>query len=71
MKIFENVISKWIKRKKNSDLERVRVTSGGTFYMKSQDIFNDKVESLEFLKKLDQSIELHNINSNKRLAQSE
>lgn len=54
---FWKAISRWKTRKEESDLKRVRVTSSGAFYMKSEDLFNDKIETLELLNKLNKSVE--------------
>ncbi|THF49832.1 hypothetical protein E6C50_10780 [Flavobacterium supellecticarium] len=56
MSIFKNIVSEWIKRKKNSDIKKVTVTSSGAFYMKSEDLFNDDAEALALLDKLDKSV---------------
>ncbi|WP_163397357.1 hypothetical protein [Flavobacterium fluviatile] len=53
-------IQNWKEKVHNSDLQRIRVTSGGAFYMKSEDIFNDKEESIELLKKLNASVDKYN-----------
>jgi len=55
MKLFKN-INRWLERKDKSDIRRVRVTSSGAFYMKSEDLFNDKKEALELIEKLDKSV---------------
>jgi hypothetical protein len=52
-------IKNWKNRKLQSDLNRVRVTSSGAFYMETEDLFNDKNESLTLLKKLNESVENH------------
>lgn len=49
------LIQTWLSlsdRKKKTDYGKIRVTSNGAFYMKSQDLFDDKQESLELIKKL-------------------
>lgn len=56
MSLFK-ALKNWKNRKEKSDLNRIRVTSSGAFYMKSEDLFNDKDESLVLLKKLNKSIE--------------
>lgn len=56
MSLFK-ALKNWKNRKEKSDLNRIRVTSSGAFYMKSEDLFNDKNESLVLLKKLNKSIE--------------
>jgi hypothetical protein len=43
-------------KKEKSDIEKVRITSSGAFYMKSEDLFNDKKEALDLIEKLDKSI---------------
>lgn len=55
MRLLKN-INKWLERKNKSDIERVRVTSSGAFYMKSEDLFNDNKEALELIEKLDKSL---------------
>ncbi|MEZ7506037.1 hypothetical protein [Flavobacterium sp. Arc2] len=55
MTLFKN-INRWFERTKKSDIKRVRVTSSGAFYMKSEDLFNDSKEALELIEKLDKSI---------------
>lgn len=61
-------IQNWKEKVHNSDLPRIRVTSGGAFYMKSEDIFNNKTESIELLKKLDDSVKKYNQASKNNLA---
>lgn len=61
-------IKKWKEKVNNSDLSRIRVTSGGAFYMKSEDIFNDKTESIELLRKLNDSVNKYNKSSKNNLA---
>lgn len=55
MTLFKN-INRWFERTKKSDIKRVRVTSSGAFYMKSEDLFNDSKEALELIEKLDKSV---------------
>lgn len=55
MKLLKN-INRWLERKNKSDIERVRVTSSGAFYLKSEDLFNDNKEALELIEKLDKSL---------------
>lgn len=54
-----NALKNWSDRKENSDLKRVKITESGAFYMKSEDLFNDKEETLALLKKLNKSIDNH------------
>lgn len=49
-------LKKWKQRKEQSDLMKIKVTSGGAFYMKSEDIFNNRSEALLLLEKLDKSV---------------
>lgn len=70
MSIF-NAIKKWNDRKENSDLKNINVTSSGAFYMKSKDLFDNKKESLELLKKLNESINKHSSNGLNNKALSE
>lgn len=60
----------WNSRKENSDLKRVRVTSSGAFYMKSEDLFNNKEEALTLLNKLNKSVESFAKSNNKEASQS-
>lgn len=55
MKLLKN-INTWFERTRESDIKRVRVTSSGAFYMKSEDLFNDSKEALELIEKLDKSV---------------
>ncbi len=55
MNMFK-VIKKWFKKDDGTDLKRVRVTSSGAFYMKSEDLFHDSKKTLELIEKLDKSI---------------
>ena len=41
-----------LKKKKNTEYEKIHVTSNGAFSMKSKDIFDNKEESLELIKTL-------------------
>lgn len=45
------------KKKNDSDFDKIKVTSNGTFYMESKDIFRNKKKSLELIKKLRKSID--------------
>lgn len=58
MEIFK-AIKNWKIRQEKSDLKKVNVTSNGAFYMKTEDLFNDKAESIELLRKLNKSVENH------------
>lgn len=62
------IITNWKNRQLNSDFKRIKVTSGGAFYMKSEDIFNDKAESVALIKKLNRSVENYNKSTNRNLA---
>lgn len=46
-------------RKKNTDYDKIKVTTNGGFYMKSKDIFSDKIKSKELLSKLRESVEAY------------
>lgn len=52
-------IRNWRVRQEKSDLKRVKVTSNGAFYMKTEDLFNNKNESITLLRKLNKSVENH------------
>lgn len=47
---------RWFERKNISDIKKVRVTSFGAFYMKSEDIFDDAKKPLELIEKLDKNV---------------
>lgn len=70
MELFKNLI-RWFERKQKSDIKRVRVTSSGAFYMKSEDLFNNKQEALELINKLDKSVNNYKKVNSKRFAHSE
>ena len=66
-----SALKNWNDRKENSDLKRIKVTSSGTFYMKSKDLFDNKTETLELLKKLNKSIEKRNLSEENKKDSSE
>ena len=68
---FWKAISNWRSRKTKSDLERVKVTSSGAFYMRSEDLFDDKIEALELLDKLNKSMERRKKSSEKIYASAD
>lgn len=47
------------KSKKETDFDKIKVTSNGTFFMKSGDIFDDKDKSLKLIAKLRNSVKVH------------
>ena len=57
---FWKVLTNWNTRKETSDVKRIKVTSGGAFYMKSKDIFNNKKETVELIQKLNKSVDKYN-----------
>ncbi|MPT35945.1 hypothetical protein [Flavobacterium sp. WV_118_3] len=71
MSIFKNIVSEWMKRKKNSDIEKVNVTSSGAFYMKSEDLFNDDKEALALLNKLDKAVKIYKSANKKYFSHSD
>jgi hypothetical protein len=56
---------------KETDIDKVKVTSSGRFYMKSEDLFDDKDEVLSLIKKLDKSVEAYQKARSKNLAHTE
>ena len=48
-------------RKKNTDYAKIRVTSNGAFYMKSEDIFDDKDKSLKLIGDLRESVKKYQV----------
>lgn len=62
--IFDTMgIIKFIKglpdRKKTTDYNKIKVTSNGAFYMKSEDIFDDRVKSKELTTKLRNAVSVY------------
>jgi hypothetical protein len=51
--IFKN------KPKRVTEFDKIKVTSNGTFFMKSGDIFDDKEKSLKLIAKLRNSVKVH------------
>lgn len=47
------------REKDETDFDKIRVTSNGTFFMKSSDIFDNKEESLKLISKLRNSIKIY------------
>ena len=47
-------------RRKTTDYDKVRVTSNGAFYMNSEDIFDNKIESLKLIKNLRSAVDKYN-----------
>ena len=47
------------KSEKETDFDKIKVTSNGTFFMKSGDIFDDKDKSLKLIAKLRNSVKVH------------
>ena len=43
-------------RKQKTDFNKIKVTSNGGFYMKSEDIFDDKEKSLKLIRGLRNSV---------------
>ena len=64
-------LAKWFRPAKETDIDIVKVTSSGRFYMKSEDLFDDKDEVLSLIKKLDQSVEAFQKARSKNLAHIE
>lgn len=46
-----------------TDYDKIKVTSSGTFYMESEDIFDNREESLKLIKKLRESVDKHKSNN--------
>lgn len=53
-------------KKTKTDYSKIRVTSNGAFYMRSEDIFNNKTEALSLLSKLSKSLDRYKANQNKK-----
>lgn len=70
MKLFKK-INRWFERTEKSDIKRVRVTSSGAFYMKSEDLFDNNQEALELIEKLDKSVSNFKKANSKKFAHTE
>ncbi|WP_300489507.1 hypothetical protein [Flavobacterium sp.] len=70
MDFFKN-ICKWFGNNKDSDIEKVTVTSSGAFYMKSEDLFNDDTEALALLDKLDKAVKIYKSDNRKYCCHSD
>lgn len=46
----------WEAKKANSDFSRIKISSSGSFYMKSEDLFNDKKEVKRYVNVLNASL---------------
>ena len=64
-------LEKLFGRAKETDIDKVKVTSSGRFYMTSEDLFDDKDEALRLIKKLDKSVEAYQKAQSKNLAHTE
>lgn len=50
----------WKSKKANSDFERIKINSSGSFYMKSNDLFDDKEKVIRFVRVLNKSLDSFN-----------
>lgn len=64
-------LEKLFGRAKETDIDKVKVTSSGRFYMTSEDLFDDKDEALRLIKKLDKSVEAYQKARSQNLAHTE
>ncbi len=48
-----------VRKKEETDFDKIRVTSSGSFFMRSSDIFDNKEESLKLISKLRNSVKLY------------
>lgn len=48
-------------RKKNTDFAKIKVTSNGAFYMKSEDLFDNKDENLKLIADLRKSVKKYKV----------
>ncbi len=60
-KLNKSVMTKLFKvrKKEETDFDKIRVTSSGSFFMRSSDIFDNKEESLKLISKLRNSVKLY------------
>lgn len=60
-KLNKSVMTKLFKvrKKEETDFDKIRVTSSGSFFMRSSDIFDNKEESLRLISKLRNSVKLY------------
>jgi hypothetical protein len=48
-----------VRKKEETDFDKIKVTSSGSFFMRSSDIFDNKEESLKLISKLRNSVKLY------------
>lgn len=58
-----SMLRRLYKRKKDTDFEKIKVSSNGDFSMSSKDIFDDKDESLRLIKKLKGSVSSYKLSN--------
>lgn len=58
-------------KRSETDYAKIRVTPNGAFYMRSEDIFNNKTESLTLLSKLSKSLAKYKAQQIKVVAKTE
>lgn len=60
-KLNKRVMTKLFKvrKKEETDFDKIRVTSSGSFFMRSSDIFDNKEESLQLISKLRNSVKFY------------
>lgn len=50
----------WEAKKADSDFERIKINSSGSFYMKSNDLFEDKEKVKRFVSEINKSLDSFN-----------
>lgn len=58
-----SMLRRLYKGKKDTDFEKIKVSSNGDFSMSSKDIFDDKDESLRLIKKLKGSVNSYKLSN--------
>ncbi len=55
----------WLAKKANSDFGKIRINSSGSFYMKSEDLFNNREDVKNYVNALNESLKKYKENSKK------
>ncbi|MBZ9731179.1 hypothetical protein LB467_15905 [Salegentibacter sp. JZCK2] len=58
----------WKTKRKDSDFNRIKINSSGSFHMKSNDLFDDKAEVKKYVKALNEALDKYNKNQKSNTA---
>ncbi len=53
----------WLAKKANSDFNKIKINSSGSFYMKSEDLFDNKEDVKKYVNALNESLKNYKKNS--------